>query len=67
MTFQESIRRNLQRRRLEQRMALLKTARQKLMAAAVRADEQRATAITDLAAYADVVVAYLWPVWRGLR
>lgn len=64
MTFRTALYNHIRRRRLARRMATLKTARQKLMSAAIHADEQRATVLTNLAAYVDIVLSYLWPVWR---
>jgi len=64
MTFQTSLNRHMRRRRLSRRMALLTSAREKLMAAAARSTGQRADAIADLAAYADIIASYLWPIWR---
>jgi hypothetical protein len=65
MTFQASLHRHMRKRGLSRRMALLRTARQKLMAAAARSTGQRADAIADLAAYCDIIAAYLWPMWRN--
>jgi len=65
MTFQASFHRHMRRRRLSRRMALLRTARGKLMRAAAGATGQRADALADLAAYCDIVASYLWPIWRN--
>lgn len=66
MTFRASLHRHMTKRRLTRRLSLLKTARQKLMAAAACTTGPRAAALADLAACADMVAACLWPVWRGL-
>lgn len=67
MTFHARLQRRIRHYRLERRLTLLRTARQKLMrAAAEQKIGPRADAIADLAAYADIVAAYLWPVWRRM-
>ena len=60
MTFRTALHNHMMRQRLARRMALLKTARSKLMCAAAQTTGPRADAIADLAAYVDVVLFYLW-------
>ncbi len=65
MTFHAALQHKFRSYRLAHRLALLTSARRKLQAAAARSTGRRADMLCDLAAYADMIAARLWPQRHG--
>lgn len=66
MTLHTALQRKLRPLRLARRLALLTSARRKLMDAAAKENGRRSDMLCDLASYADMIAAPLWRAKRGM-